>query len=138
MREAVRTPPSPLVGVGALIVERDHLLMVKRGQGANAGLWSVPGGKVAYGESLRVALSREVREETSLEVEVGEPVWTGETMGPGTPPEWHFVLIDFQARVLDGHLQAGGDAEAAEWVPLDAVADRPITPTLLEVLEILR
>ncbi|MGH9167945.1 MAG: NUDIX hydrolase [Acidimicrobiia bacterium] len=134
----MRTPPSPLVGVGALIVERDHLLMVKRGQGANAGLWSVPGGKVAYGESLRDALTREVREETSLEVEVGEPVWTGETIGPGTPPEWHFVLIDFEARVLGGELEAGDDAEAAEWVPLAEVSARRITPSLTEVLERLR
>jgi 8-oxo-dGTP diphosphatase len=134
----VRNPPSPLVGVGALIVEQDHLLMVKRGQGANAGLWSVPGGKVAYGESLRQAVAREVREETSLEVEVGDPVWTGEAIGPGTPPEWHFVLIDFQARVLAGELEAGDDAELAEWVPLAEVSGRPITPSLLQVLKILR
>lgn len=121
-----------------MIVDQDRLLMVKRGQGANAGLWSVPGGKVAYGESLQEALAREVREETSLEVKVGDPVWTGESIGPGSPPEWHFVLIDFQARVVGGQLQAGDDAEAAEWVPLADVSGRPITPSLTEVLERLR
>lgn len=109
--------------------------MVERGRGAAAGLWSVPGGRVEWGESLRDAVVREVREETGLEVEVGEVVWVGESLGPGDPPSWHFVLIDFRARVVGGELRAGGDARAAEWVPLGRVEERPVTPALLPLLE---
>ncbi len=130
--------PGPVVGVGALIISDGRLLMIERGRGANRGLWSVPGGRVEYGERLAEALVREVREETSLEVEVGEMVWAGETMGPGDPPAWHYVLVDFLATVRGGELRPGDDAAAAEWVLLEEVGNRPVTPTLLELLQTLR
>ncbi len=128
----------PVPGVGAVIVDaRGRLLMVKRGGAAGRGLWSIPGGKVGYGETLRQAARREVREETSLEVEIEDVVWVGEAIGPGDPPDWHYVLVDFRARVISGQPQPGDDADAAEWVPLAEVPSRPVTPTLLELLETL-
>lgn len=129
---------SPTVGVGAVVFdERDRLLMVERARGAHRGKWSVPGGKVRLGESLRSAVAREVQEETGLEVAVGEVVWVGETIGPGDPPEWHFVLIDFRADVIAGEARPGDDAGAVAWVPRAEIGSRPVTPKLLELLETL-
>ncbi|MGH8874991.1 MAG: NUDIX domain-containing protein [Acidimicrobiia bacterium] len=120
----------PVPGVGVAVVDAGRLLLVLRGRGSSAGMWAVPGGKVRYGERLVEAAAREAREETGLEVEVGEVVWVGESIGPGDPPAWHYVLTDFRARVVGGELKAGDDAAAAEWVPLDEVGRYPVTPTM--------
>ncbi len=127
----------PVPGVGAILIERGRLLLVKRGKGALAGQWAVPGGKVRYGEGLREAVAREVKEETGLDVDVGPVVWVGESVGPGDPPAWHYTLVDFAARVTGGTLRAADDALAAEWVPLDEVLERPVTATMVDLMELL-
>lgn len=128
----------PIPGVGVAVLEDGALLVVKRGRGANEGKWAVPGGKVDYGESLADAARREVKEETGLDVELGPIVWTGEAIGPGEPPEWHFVLVDFVAQVVGGSLNAADDATEARFVPLDEVTDLDLTDTMYELVELLR
>ena len=128
----------PIPGVGAVIIDRGALLLVRRGRGPGQGLWAVPGGKVRFGETQRQAVIREVWEETGLEIEPDEVVWVGDSLGPGDPPAWHFTLVDFAARVVGGDATAGDDALAVEWVPLDEVLDRPVTPTMVDLVELLR
>lgn len=123
--------------MGVAVIRDEDLLLVRRGRGANAGLWAIPGGKVDYGESLRAAAVREVREETGLEVELGEVVWVGDALGPGDPPAWHYTLVDYRARVIGGNLQAADDAREAAWVPLDLVLDLPLTPTMPDLVAVL-
>ncbi|MDH5372778.1 MAG: NUDIX hydrolase [Acidimicrobiia bacterium] len=124
----------PRVGVGAVILHNGALLMVKRGKPPREGEWAVPGGKVRWGESLSDAVSREVTEETGLSVAVGDLLWTGETIGP----DWHFVLMDFEATVVDGELVAGDDAADVAWVHLDEVDRYPVTSSMHELIELLR
>ena len=116
------------------VIQDGALLMVRRGRGANAGLWAIPGGKVDYGESLQEAAVREVREETGIDVELGEVVWVGEAMGPGDPPAWHFTLVDFRGRMIGGNLEAADDAREAAWIPLEEVLDLPVTPTMPDLV----
>ena len=118
-----------------VIVDRRRLLLVQRGQGAGAGLWAVPGGRVRWGETWREAARREAREETGLEVEIGAVAWVGEAVGPGRPPDWHFTLVDFWAEVTGGELRAGDDASDARWVPLDEVREYPLVPSMFSLLE---
>jgi len=127
----------PVPGVGAVVVRDGSLLLIRRGRGANQGLWAVPGGKVEYGETLRDAVSRETLEETGYVVSVGDIAWAGEAIGPGDPPEWHYTLIDFYATVIGGELAVGDDAAAVEWVPLEAVLLRPITSTMVDLMQVL-
>jgi 8-oxo-dGTP diphosphatase len=128
----------PIPGVGAVVIDRGALLLVRRGRGPGQGLWAVPGGKVRFGETQRQAVIREVREETGLEIEPDEVVWVGDSLGPGDPPAWHFTLVDFAARVVGGNAAAGDDALAVEWVPLDEVLNRRVTPTMVDLVELLR
>ncbi len=124
----------PLVGVGVVIVEKGSILLIQRGHDPGKGLWAVPGGKVGHGEGLRDAARREAREETGLEVEVGEPIWVGEHIDG----DHHIVLIDFLATVLGGELAAADDADDARWVTLDEAKEYPLTETMYDLIDTLR
>lgn len=121
----------PEVCVGAIAVEGGRLLLVRRGRGPAAGVWSVPGGRVEAGETLAEAVLREVAEETGLEGMCDELVGWVERMGP----DHHFVILDFAVTVLEPREpRAGDDAAEAEWVPLDEVAHRRLADGLAEFL----
>ena len=64
-------PPRPIVAVGAVIIDGDRVVLVKRGREPLKGEWSLPGGAVEIGETLGAAVVREVREETCLDIAVG-------------------------------------------------------------------
>lgn len=124
----------PLVGVGVVIVADGEILLVQRGHDPGKGLWAVPGGKVDHGEELREAARREAREETGLDVEVGEVVWVGEHIDG----EHHIVLIDFLATVVGGELMAADDAADARWVPLESAKEYQLTGTMYDLVDTLR
>jgi ADP-ribose pyrophosphatase YjhB (NUDIX family) len=116
--------------VGAIVVDGDRVLLIRRGQPPAQDRWSVPGGKVEPGETLEQACAREVREETGLDIEVGPLVEIVERIGEG----YHYVIHDFRARVRGGTLGAASDCAEARWVTLDEAAQLPTTDGLLPVL----
>ncbi len=127
--------PLPQPGVGVAVIDGDRILLVRRGREPGKDLWAVPGGRQHYGEPLRDAARREAREETGLDVEVGDVVWAGDSIGPGDPPAWHFAIIDFMAKPLGGSLVAGDDAAEARWVTAAEAADLPLVPTMPSLLD---
>lgn len=137
MENSRRYPERPIVGVGAIIVERDRVLLVERGQEPLKGAWSVPGGVVEVGEYLKDAIRREVREETGLEVEPIEVVEIFERIMPDREgrTEYHYVLIDYRCRVLGGELRAASDVSRAAWVPRGELRRYQITAGTLAVIE---
>lgn len=121
----------PEVCVGAVAVDNDRLLLVRRGHGPAAGEWSVPGGRVEAGETLAEAVVRELAEETGIEGVCGEMLGWVERIGE----DHHFVILDFRVEVLEGtDPQAGDDAVEAAWVPLHEVVERPLVDGLAEFL----
>lgn len=121
----------PQVCVGAVVVHDGDLLLIRRGHGPAAGEWSVPGGRVEGGELLLEAVVRELQEETGLEGTCGELLgWVERIDDDG-----HFVILDFEATVLDRvDPIAGDDAIEARWVPLSDVADYALVDGLAEFL----
>ena len=110
-------PDRPIVGVGAVIVDQGRVLLVKRGSPPLLGEWSLPGGVVELGETLRAAAEREAREETGLIVKAGNVLEVLDRIvhGKDGAPQYHYVLIDFLCRVEGGQLRAGGDAADVRW-----------------------
>ena len=110
-------PDTPLVGVGAIIIDEDRVVLVKRGHAPLQGKWSIPGGVLEVGETLRKAVVREVREETGLTIEPGELLGVFERVLPDDQGRmrYHYVLIDFLCRRVTGELSAADDAEQARW-----------------------
>lgn len=121
----------PEVCVGAIAVDDDRLLLVRRGHGPAAGSWSVPGGRVERGETLAEAVVREVAEETRIEVVCDAFVgWVERIDEVG-----HFVILDFSVTPLDAvEPVAGGDASEAAWVRLSDVAELRLADGLAEFL----
>ena len=118
-------PESPLVGVGAVIVddhrEESRVLLIRRGTAPLLGEWSLPGGVLECGETLREAVVREAREETGLVVETGEMLGVYERVirGEQGRVRYHYVLIDFLCRPVGGDLKAGSDAADVRWFMRD-------------------
>ncbi len=126
-----------MVGVGAILLRRDRILMAQRGKEPLKGWWSLPGGALELGESLHDGVCREVREETGLEVvplgvfEIFERIMRD----AAGAPEYHYVLIDYVCRVTGGKLFPGDDVCAVEWVRHRDLAALEITEGTLAVIE---
>lgn len=109
-------PDNPLVGVGAVIVRDQRVLLIRRGQAPLLGEWSLPGGVLECGETLREAAVREAREETGLVVETVDMLGVYERIiREDERVRYHYVLIDFLCRPVGGELKAGSDAAEVGW-----------------------
>lgn len=130
-------PDRPLVGVGAIIVEAGRGVIVRRGHGPLQGEWSIPGGMLELGETLRSGAAREALEETGLVVAVGEVLKVLDRIvrDPQGKVQFHYVLIDFLCRRLSGELRAGGDALEARWIGAEELAKFPIADSAAEVMK---
>lgn len=129
-------PDRPIVGVGAVIVNDGRVLLVRRGMPPHQGQWSLPGGAVELGETLRTAAVREALEETGLVVEPGEMLEVVDRIVPGPDgrTQYHYVLIDFCCRVTGGELRAGGDAAEVVWASESELDSYALEGTVLNVI----
>lgn len=124
-------PDRPELCVGALALDGDRLLMIRRGHAPAQGAWSLPGGRVEGGETLAEAVVRELREETALEGVCGTMVGWVERFDEGR----HFVVLDFRVTVLEpANPQAGDDAADVAWIPLSEVTGFRLSDGLAEFL----
>jgi len=129
-------PDRPIVGVGTVIIDQGRVLLVKRGSPPLLGEWSLPGGVVELGETLRGAAEREAREETGLIVKAGEVLEVLDRIIPDEngAPQYHYVLIDFLCVVHGGMLHAGSDAGDACWVRENELGKFKLEQPAIEVI----
>jgi mutator protein MutT len=125
-----------VIGVGAVIIDKGQVLLVKRGHPPLEGQWSFPGGGVELGESLEAAVVRETREETGLAVRVGpvvEVLSRVERTDDGRV-QYHYVIIDYLCSAIGGTLACGSDADDACWVREDELARLETTAAVKAVV----
>ena len=129
-------PERPVVGVGAVVLDGDRVLLIKRGHAPLKGQWSLPGGGVEIGETLEQAIAREVTEETGLTVDVGPIVEVLDRISRDEEGrvEHHFVLVDFVCRSLGGVLRGASDADDAKWVALSELTRYEVAPVTIGVI----
>jgi ADP-ribose pyrophosphatase YjhB (NUDIX family) len=129
-------PKQPLVGVGALIVRNRRVVLIKRGHAPLLGEWSIPGGMLELGETVRQGTEREALEETSLAVRATELVGVFDrvVLDDSKRILYHYVLIDFLCEMVSGELQARGDAADARWFTADEIEALPLASDTAEVI----
>ncbi len=128
---------SPRAAVGAVVLRGPEVLLVRRGQPPKAGHWTLPGGKIEPGERAREAVARELREECAIEVEVTrllDAVDLIERDASGSL-RYHYVVLDFLARVRGGTLRAGSDVAEARWVERGRLADYALSDDACRLIE---
>ena len=133
----IRTYPSqPQVGVGAVVFQRDAVLLVRRRNPPLAGSWIVPGGLVELGETLEQAVIREVREETGWRVSVAKLVTLLDYLERDErgAARYHYVIADYLCRYVRGELVAGSDVTEVRLVPLSELQRYGLTKKALEVI----
>jgi len=129
-------PELPLVGIGAIIIEADRVVLVKRAHPPIQGHWSIPGGVLEVGEMVREAAIREAREETGLIVEPGEllGVYDRILRDPEHRVQYHYVLIDFLCRAVEGELLAASDAAEVRWFTREELPSLNLAEDTLDVI----
>jgi ADP-ribose pyrophosphatase YjhB (NUDIX family) len=114
-------PERPIAGAGAVIFDKNRVLLVQRGNAPMQGEWSLPGGALEVGETLHEGAKREVREETGLIVEVVALVEVCDriTRDNAGRVQFHYVLADYLCRVVGGSAVCASDAADLRWAALD-------------------
>lgn len=127
------------MGVGAVVIDADRVLLVRRAQAPMQGEWSLPGGALELGEALAAAAAREVAEETGLEVLPLEVIDVLDHIVPDSEGRvrFHYVLVDFRCRVVAGALRSGSDALEVMWATAEQLraGGLSLQPFTLRVIE---
>jgi 8-oxo-dGTP diphosphatase len=129
-------PQAPIVGVGAIVIKDQKVLLVCRAHDPNRGQWSIPGGTVELGETLAQAAAREVWEECQVKIEAGEVLATFDLIRRDAQGRirYHFVLLDLAARYISGEPVAATDALEVRWVSLSELDQLDVIQRLVPVL----
>ena len=130
-------PARPILGVGALILDGNRVLLVERDKPPLVGCWSLPGGCVETGERLETAVAREVLEETGLAISVDSISTVFERIMPDQSGncEYHYVLIDFYCSITGGELKPGDDSRSVAWFEIDSLENLTMTDGTREVIQ---
>ena len=130
-------PARPQLAVSAAIFRDDKILLVRRARSPAKGFYTLPGGRVEFGESLHAALHREVDEETGLKIEIiGLAGWR--EVLPGAGGGGHYLIMSFAASWAAQEPVLNDEHDDFKWLAPDAIGDLKVTGGLQEVLEAAR
>jgi ADP-ribose pyrophosphatase YjhB (NUDIX family) len=130
-------PPFPRVGVGAVVLHEDKVLLVRRGRPPSAGRWSLPGGLVELGETTVDAVRRELMEECGIGIHVVgvAGVLDRVVRDDAGRVRYHYVLVDFLAYTASEAVTPGSDADEACWVDMREVERMDVTEGLMNMIQ---
>jgi 8-oxo-dGTP diphosphatase len=127
-------PSHPQLAVSAAIFRDDKILLVRRARSPAKGLYSLPGGRVEFGEALHTALHREVDEETALKIEIVELAGWREAL-PATTGGGHYLIMSFAARWIAGEPLPNDELDDFRWLAPDGLGDLRLTDGLREIIQ---
>ena len=127
-------PTHPQLAVSAAIFRGDRILLVRRARSPAKGFYSLPGGRVEFGESLHTALHREVDEETALKIGIVDLAGWREVL-PGTSGGGHYLIMSFAARWISGEPVLNDELDDFRWLTLDGLGDLKLTDGLVQVIQ---
>jgi 8-oxo-dGTP diphosphatase len=119
----------PQPAVGTICLKGEDVLLIRRGTKPLAGDWSIPGGRIEFGERAEAAALRELVEETGVTarlvglVDVVDAIFTSRATGAIAR---HYLLFDYAAVWVSGEPVAGDDADHAEWISPPRLAELPL------------
>ena len=128
------SPQHPQLAVSAVIFRDDKVLVLRRAKSPGNGFYSLPGGRVEFGESLLTALHREVDEETGLRIEIAGLAGWREVL-PGTGGGGHYLIMSFAARWIGGEPRLNYENDDFKWLAPDGLGDLKVTGGLQEVID---
>ena len=133
-------PESPRVGVGALVIHENKVLLIKRGVAPSEGQWAVPGGSLELGETLQAGAERETLEETGVKVAVKKPVYAFDYIERDDDGniKFHFVIVDLWADYVSGEPVGRDDALEARWVGKEGIKTLPLGENTLKLLKFIQ
>ncbi len=128
---------APQVAVGAIVINDEKILLVKRNKAPHKNLWAIPGGSVEPGETLQEATEREIREETGLTIRAKEPVYTFDLIERDEKGavRFHYVIVDLSADYISGDLQPADDALDARWFSSAELEHLPMPESTRNLLQ---
>jgi ADP-ribose pyrophosphatase YjhB (NUDIX family) len=129
----VAPPVHPQLAVSAAIFRDDKILLVRRARFPAKGFYTLPGGRVEFGETLHAALRREVLEETALEIEIAGLAGWREVL-PETGGGGHYLIMSFAARWVGGEPALNEELDDFRWLPPETLGDLRVTDGLAEVI----
>jgi len=130
-------PAHPQLAVSAAIFRDDKILLVRRARSPAKGFYSLPGGRVEFGETLHAALHREVDEETAIKIEIAGLAGWREVV-PGTGGGGHYLIMSFAARWRAGEPVLNDELDDFQWLAPDGLGDLRVTGGLPEIIEAAR
>lgn len=134
---AILQPTHPQLAASAAIFRDGKVLLVRRARSPAQGFYSLPGGRVEFGESLHQALTREVDEETGLRIEIiGLAGWR--EVLPAAPGAGHYLIMSFAARWMAEEPSLNEELDDYRWVApgaLGSLGDLKLTGGLEEVIQ---
>lgn len=126
-------PSHPQLAVSAAIFRDGKVLLVRRAQSPARGLYSLPGGRVEFGETLHIALHREVDEETALKIEIAGLAGWREVV-PGAAGGGHYVIMSFAARWASGEPVLNDEHDDFRWLAPDGLGGLKVTDGLPDII----
>lgn len=125
--------PHPQLATSASIFRDGHVLLVRRARAPAKGVYTLPGGRVEFGETLAIALKREIMEETGLTIDIVALSGFREML-PAATGGGHYLIMSFAARWLAGEPVLNDELDDFLWVPPDNLGDRPMTDGLPQII----
>ena len=127
-------PSRPQLAVSAAIFRDGKILLVRRARFPAKGVYSLPGGRVEFGETLHAALHREIAEETALKIQIAELAAWREVL-PAGDGAGHYLIMSFATRWNAGEVVLNEELDDYKWLTPDALGELKVTEGLFEVIQ---